>query len=179
MIAQEMRFSVKRSELAQIRARIIKAGGELVVPRARQTSIIYDDSLRSVQVQDARLCLEAGKKYSISYERSLSRGGVRQGLVLGATVSSMEQMKKILQRIGFRPVSRYACYQTCWGVGLVRATLKEFSFGQFLEINGDAKAIIRTARELGFDIKNCINDSYESIYQSSARATATSEFAHA
>lgn len=164
MIAQELKFNICGGDLGRIRKQMKELGGEQIGPRQRQMNIVYDDPAGSVQVQDARLCLRSGRNYSISYERAISKRGVRQGLVLGTAVASLEQMKKILARIGFQPISRYACYQVSWEIGLSTVSIREFDFGVYFELVGDIQQITRLAQRFGFAVRDSITASYDELY---------------
>jgi adenylate cyclase class IV len=167
MIEKELKFAIDKKDLAKLRTDLRKSGGALATPRTRETNIVYDDEAGSFQVQDARLCLQSGSNYSISYERALSRRGVRQDLVLGTNVASMAQMKKILLRIGLRPVSSYQGYRTNWNVGCSRVSLCEFPFGTYVEVTGETHYILKQAQKLGFRIEQNIMDSYDDLYRRS------------
>ena len=165
MIAKELKFALKREQACSIKESVRKVGGILIYPRTREMNTAYDDSAGSVQVQDARLSLQSGPNYSLSYERALSRGSVRQDLVLATKVGSMAEMKKILRRIGFRPVTNYVRHRTTWEIGSAKVSLCEFLFGTYLEIVGETQQLLRLAERFGFAMKDSITASYDDLYR--------------
>ena len=160
-----MKFLVSKPAVCSLKNSIKKFGGILIYPRTREVHTIYDDGAGSVQVQHARLCLRSGANYSLSYERALSRHGVCQDLVLDTKVGSMAEMKKILLRIGFRPISNYVRHQTSWELGALKVSLCEFLFGTYLEIVGETQHMLHLAEKLGLTVKDSITASYEDLYR--------------
>ena len=174
MIEKELKFALGRDAACSLKNNSKSFGGILMYRRTRECNTIYDDGAGSVQVQDARLCLQTGREYSISFERALSRRGVGQDLVLETKVGSLANMKKILRRIGFRPVSNYARYRTTWQVGGAKVSLCEFSFGTFLECNGEISQITKLAQKLGFALNEAVSASYEELHRRFSLAKLTS-----
>jgi adenylate cyclase class 2 len=72
----------------------------------------------------------------------------------------------IVERLGFEPLFRYEKYRTEYrqpaGGGM--ATLDETPIGVYLELEGAARWIDRTARQLGFAESQYITASYYGIY---------------
>lgn len=174
MVTTDLKFSIGKEQILAVKDSIKRLGGLLLTPRTHELHTIYDDGAGSVQVQDARLCLQSGVNHTISYERLLSRRGGRQDLVLGTTVASLAQMKKILSRIGFQPVSRYACYRTTWEVGSCKVSLCQFAFGIFIEVSGERAMITRLSSRLGFAAEQGLTESYDELYRQAHTSRPTS-----
>jgi adenylate cyclase class IV len=167
MIEKELKFLIDRKVAVSLKAEMKQSGGLLIYPRTREAYTVYDDDAGSLQVQDARLSLQSGANYSISYERAISKRGFRQGLVLATAVTSLAQMKKILMHAGFRPISRYSCYRTTWEIGSSKVSINEFTFGIFAEISGELQSINRLAQKFRFKPTECITASYDDLYRRS------------
>jgi adenylate cyclase class IV len=165
MIEREIKFSVSQESACSIKEKVQKIGGILVCPRTRELNTIYDDYTGSISGQRGRLCLQSGSNYSLSYERALSQQGVRQDLVLATKVGSMMEMKKILLRIGFRPVGTYVRHRTTWEVSGARISLCEFLFGTYLEVAGETKQLFRVIEKFGFALRDGITASYDELYR--------------
>lgn len=165
MIEKELKFAITEAEVRVIAGQIMKLGGVLYQPRTREVNTVYDDPVGSCQVQDARLCLQSGANYSLSYERAVCRKGIKQDLVLATRVGSIAQMKKILERIGFKPVSTYVGHRTAWRVGGSQVAIHEFTFGRFLEITGEVHHITKLAQKFGFEIQSNIMATYDDLYR--------------
>ncbi len=165
MIAKELKFLISKPAACSFRDAIKKLGGILIYPRTREVHTIYDDGAGSVGVQDARLYLQSGVNYSLSYERSLSRQGMRQDLVLATKVGSIEAMKKILRRIGFTPISNFVRHRTTWEIGATQISLCEFLFGTYLEITGETEHLLHLAERFGLALKDGITASYEDLHR--------------
>jgi adenylate cyclase class IV len=165
MIAKELKFSVNQESMCSIKEAVRKVGGILICPRTRELNTMYDDYTGTVGSQRGRLCLQSGANYSLSYERALSQQGVRQDLVLATKVGSMMEMKKILLRIGFRPVGTYARHRTTWDVGNAKVSLCEFLFGTYLEISGETEHLFKLVEKFGFALRDGITASYDELYR--------------
>jgi len=90
---------------------------------------------------------------------------MRQDMVLATKVDSMAVMKKILRRIGFRPVSKYARHHTTWEVGGTKVSISEFLFGTYLEISGEAEHMLHLMEKFGLTLKDSITAPYEELHR--------------
>jgi adenylate cyclase, class 2 len=94
----------------------------------------------------------------------VARHKTREELEL--VVTNAPTMGAIFERLGYRPVFRYDKYRTEYrqnrGTGL--ATLDETPVGIYVELEGTAAWIDRTARRMGFGERDYITASYARLY---------------
>lgn len=128
-------------------------------------------------VQDARLRLRSRSSTNssetiLSYKRPLVREGIKQEIEYETPIIQYSSIDKILQRIGFEPVTSYERYRTTWEYnhkdGLVHVDVDEFPFGNFVEIEGPTtKSIQKVASMLLLDTKQHLGEPYDTIYTQS------------
>jgi len=82
-------------------------------------------------------------------------------------VSHAGNARLIFERLGFRPVFRYQKYRTEYKQPSRSgtATLDETPIGVYLELEGQPRWIDRCARQLGFEEKDYITDSYGRLFR--------------
>jgi adenylate cyclase, class 2 len=86
------------------------------------------------------------------------------------TVSDFDEMINILSFIGYKPVQRYEKIRETCRMGSALICLDEMPYGNFIEIEGDAAAIRKTAESLGFEWKNRILTNYLAIFETLKQA---------
>ena len=103
---------------------------------------------------------------SVTYKGrpTIARHKSREELEL--TVSDGATMALIFERLGFCPAFRYEKYRTEFRQdrGAGTATLDETPVGLYLELEGSARWIDRTAKEMGFGEPDYITVSYARLY---------------
>jgi adenylate cyclase, class 2 len=80
------------------------------------------------------------------------------------TAGDAHKLAAIVQRLGFAPVFRYEKYRTEYALGAGHALLDETPIGVFLELEGPARWLDRSARLLGFGPSDYITASYGRLY---------------
>jgi adenylate cyclase, class 2 len=82
-------------------------------------------------------------------------------------VSNPEQMSTILGALGLHPTFRYEKFRTTYELPGIRGLKVEFDetpIGLFLELEGNASAIDRGARMLGYSRYDYVTESYGALY---------------
>ena len=161
MIEIELKFKLIGT-LKDFREKMI--GHYVVQPRTLETTMMYDNKELLMQKTDGRLRIRSGQIRTLSYKKPLTRKGIKQEIEYEVDVSSISQTKLILNSIGFQKVSGYTRHRTIWRIKGSKVFLDEFSFGNFVEIEGSKKEIKEIAKELWFDLKSNITKSYDGIY---------------
>lgn len=155
---------------AAARKLLRSAGFRVHIPRVFEVNVLYDfDGLR-LRTQGKILRLrEAGKIATLTFKgRSLvTRHKVREEAQ--TTLANPGAIRRVFQELNLRPVFRYEKYRTEFtrdgprdNRGVV--TLDETPIGSFLEIEGPARWIDRTAKQLGFTHDHYITSSYGALY---------------
>ncbi len=140
------------------------------VNSAYEITVMYDENKKLFE-KDARLRLRERidlktniKKTEISYKKPLTREGIKIEEEYETSVGSFEEMENIFANIGFTKVSSYERIRDTFKKGDMKITIDSFSFGDYLEVEGDIKEIQELAKELGFDIGGNITQSCDDIY---------------
>ena len=81
-----------------------------------------------------RIKTEDGAKHKIEYETS---------------VTDVDAMEKIIERLGYRLTAVYEKRRKYWHLGEVEVVLDELPFGLYMEIEGTIEAIEKTEKKLG------------------------------
>ena len=99
-----------------------------------------------------------------------SRFKIREELEVN--LSRADQMIRILQALGFRPVFRYEKFRTTYtlpGIRNVKIEFDETPVGQFLELEGNMGAIDRASRLLGYSRSEYMTLTYGELYIADCR----------
>ena len=148
------------------RKAVRRAGFHVHIPRVLEVNILYDFQDLRLRSQGKVLRLrEAGKVSTLTFKgRSKdARHKVREEVE--TTVERGGAVDRVFQELHLKPVFRYEKYRTeftCDTRGVV--TLDETPIGTFLEIEGPARWIDRTAKQLGFNSADYITLSYGALY---------------
>lgn len=135
------------------------------MPRTRETTVMYDNKEEFMLKSDGRLRVRTNRKSYLSYKKPLTRKGIKEETEFETEIDNTQQITFILKEIGYYPVSGYARHRTIWKRNNIKIFLDEFSFGDFIEIEGGKIEIKKLASMLGFDIKNNITKSYDGMYR--------------
>ena len=147
---------------------LLAAGFRVSRPRIFEANTVFDTlelSLR--QAANLLRVREAGGTATVTYKGPPLTGRHKSREELEVEVTDAAAMAGILSRLGFQPTWRYEKYRTEFrqprraGV----AMLDETPIGVYLELEGTAPWIDRTARHLGFRETGYITGSYGSLYR--------------
>jgi predicted adenylyl cyclase CyaB len=90
-----------------------------------------------------------------------------------AETSEPEQMVKMLERIGLRRAFRYQKYRTVYNLTLdesrLEITFDETPMGNFIEIEGDERGVLRALERAGFSASDIIRESYPELQAARCR----------
>jgi adenylate cyclase class 2 len=161
----EIKLAVPDAKFAR---RLLRATGFRVsLPRVFEANTVFDTPRRSLRKAAALLRVrQAGGTNTLTYKgRPLAvRHKSREELEL--KISDAGAMAAVLARLGFKPAFRYQKYRTEFRQprrsGVIM--LDETPIGIFLELEGTAHWIDRTARKLGFEESHYITASYGRLY---------------
>jgi adenylate cyclase class 2 len=152
---------------AGARKLIREAGFRVHVPRVFEANVLYDFADLRLRGQGKITRLrEAGKVNTLTYKGKGTEGRHKVREELETKLENAAVMARIFQELGLQPVFRYEKYRTEFAADKGRGviTLDETPIGTFLEIEGSARWIDRTAKQLGFDPDDYITASYGVLY---------------
>lgn len=163
MIEIELKFEIK--DLAGIRDKLGNIKTKEVRTRTHELSVMYDNAEGLMEKTDGRIRLrQSGEQVEFCYKKPLTREGIKKEIEYEVSVSSFSEMEKILQEMGFVPVSSYERYRTEYALEKVKITLDEYPFATFVELEGEEKKIKELAEKLGFELKDNLTDSCDTLF---------------
>jgi len=149
-------------------------GYRVTVPRTLQVDQVFDFSDGALRESGRLLRLRLEKAPSensaaiLTYKGPVLSAGLHKSREeLETSVADGGTLDKVLERLGFVPSFRYEKYRTTFQAsgepGLV--ALDETPIGVFLELEGPAYWIDRTALQLGFGPRDYVTASYSALYR--------------
>lgn len=165
MVEVELKFEIAPTIKTLLPARLKRLGFKKFQDHVFEKTVMYDNNDHLMQTSDGRLRLRSnGKTVELSYKKPLSRKGIKREIEYETEVADQTMMEKILKAAGFHPTTSYERYRTLWIKNNIKVTIDEYPFATFLEIEGDQSTIKQVAVELGFDLKNNLTDSCDTLF---------------
>ncbi len=136
-------------------------------PRVFESNVLYDTPDGALRRRNQLVRVRrVGDDAILTFKSADLPGKHKRREELETHVADGAVIELILDRLGFRPAFRYEKYRSEYrregDVGVV--TLDETPIGVFLEIEGPAEWIDKTARELGFSETDYVLISYAALY---------------
>jgi adenylate cyclase class 2 len=161
----EVEIKLAVSGFAEIVPRLPHAGFKLERERTFEANMVFDTAAATLVNQGRLLRLrEYGGESWLTFKGRANgeKHKIREEIETG--VSDHAAMQAILERLGYRPIFRYEKYRTQYSDGIGHILLDETPIGRFLELEGTAPWIDRTAKALGFEERDYITKSYGRLY---------------
>lgn len=144
-------------------------GFRLRSSRQFESNSLYDTSDQTLRGNGVILRLrQSGEKSVITWKGPAEDGPFKSRAELETGVDSLDMMRQILERLGYRQSFRYEKFRTEYveavdpEAGVL--TIDETPIGNFLELEGSSDWIDRKAQALGFSRKDYILSSYGKLY---------------
>jgi len=163
MIEIELKFEIENTERI---IQTLKEGG-FVSKRERtyEKTVMYDNPTNLMQVTDGRVRVrQSGDRVEFSYKIPITRSGIKQELEHEVVVSNFSELEKILEKMEFTPTTSYERYRTELEKDGMKATIDDYPFATFLELEGPEDKIKTAAEGLGFDLKDNLTDSCDTLF---------------
>ena len=136
-------------------------------PRIFEANTLFDTQAGQLRNSNMMLRLrQAGSRAAITWKGKAIEGPHKSRPELETEIGSFDMTSQILSRLGFTPVFRYEKYRTEFRIddsGIV--TFDETPIGDFLELEGKAQWIDRTAGLLGFSPSDYRLESYGELFE--------------
>ena len=165
-IETEIKLSV--ADAAAGRARLRRGGFRITRSKVFEANTVFDTPQGTLHGAGCLLRVrQAGRKATLTYKGPAEANSKHKSREeLEVEVGGAAVVAAIVERLGFEPMFRYEKYRTEYrqpgGGGL--ATLDETPIGVYLELEGPADWIDRTASQLGFVESEYIVASYAQLY---------------
>jgi len=163
----ETEIKLRLVRAAAIRRLLGRLGFEVAKPRVFEINLVFDTSSGALQREQKLLRLRQARGVNtMTFKGPPVKSRHKSREEVESEFADMASMRRILEGLGFLPVFRYEKYRTEYqgasrgGVVMLDRT----PIGDFLELEGGARWIDRTARALGFSPADYITVSYGRLY---------------
>ena len=169
----EIKFVVKD---ARALARDLKnAGFKRITPSTHEMNTLYDLPGQKLRKRGELLRLRKfGEKWILTHKAKEKSARHKSRIERETPVDNGDQMDEILRALGYEPNFRYEKYRAEWSDGTGHVVVDETPIGNFGEIEGPPRWIDSTARQLGLDRRDYINQTYAPLFFEWKRRTRSS-----
>jgi len=153
---------------AKGRALLRRHGFTIISPRVFEQNLILDDERNTLREREMLLRVRAaGKVFTCTFKGPEIPGRHKRREELEFRVGDLESCLAVLAALGYPVACRYEKYRTEFARGNEpgHVTIDETPIGVFMELEGPARWIDRTAKVLGFTRAAYITDSYRTLYE--------------
>jgi adenylate cyclase, class 2 len=164
---RETEIKLPVAAAAVVRRLLRCAGFRVSKPRALETNTVLDTSDRSLLRAGSLLRVRSVRGEGVlTYKGPVDNGRHKSRQEIETHLDDPEAALRILTHLEFQSAFRYQKYRTEFKRIGSRGTimLDETPIGAYLELEGSAGWIDRTARELGFSPSDYITASYGRLY---------------
>lgn len=155
------------ADLAQFRHHLLAAGAEQHKPRLFERNVRFDTPEETLRSHLQLLRLREDDRVRLTFkgpaDNSRSEAKVREEIEV--EVGDFAPMKAILQKVGFVPHQVYEKYRETFRLGEVEVVLDELPFGNFVELEGEERAIRVATESLGLAWEERILINYLGLWQ--------------
>lgn len=172
MIETEVKIPIRQSPV-DARRLIESHGYVLIAPRTLEADRLFDRGDSELKSADQLLRLRrSGSVSTVTYKGPANRQRYKSREEIEFDVSDPAAFELVLDRLGYTPRFRYEKFRTKFSspaeTGIV--TIDETPIGVFLELEGEAAWIDRTAARLGFQPAEYCTVSYAALYREYLRS---------
>jgi adenylate cyclase class 2 len=164
-MANEIEIKFRVDNVRALTRRLRASGFKEVTKRTHEDNILYDLPGQQLRKRGELLRLRKyGNTWLLTHKAKgkMTRHKTRVETQTG--VEDGEQLRKILEALGYVPSFRYEKFRAEWSDGKGHVVMDETPIGFFGEIEGPARWIDRTAASLGIDRDSYITDTYAGLF---------------
>jgi adenylate cyclase class 2 len=160
----EVKFYI--SNLEEMETKLNRFDAEMLRHRSQEYNLRFDtpngDLARSIRV----LRLRQDNETHLTYKGpGIIRDGIRYREEIEVEVSSFEDMRSIIEALGYQVSIIYEKYRCVFALDNVLVTLDEMPYGNFIEIEGpDSDSIRIVSEKLGLDWSKNVPFSYIQLF---------------
>jgi len=157
-----------KTAVTRARALLRRHGFAVTTPRVFERNLVLDDDKQSLRERDMLLRVRgAGKITTCTFKGPETPGRHKSREEREFRASDLESCVAFFTALGFPEAFRYEKYRTEFARPREpgHVTLDETPIGVFMELEGPARWIDRTAKALGFPVAAYITDSYGKLYE--------------
>ena len=150
--------------LADIRLRVLTAGGHLISPRHLERNERYDSSDGRLSASGEVLRLRIAESVVLAHKASLGSPEQRREVEMEALDAA--SARSFLQALGYHVILVYEKYREVFGFEDGQVMLDELPFGCFVEVEGSSAESLRAASSrLGLDWARRVPSSYAELFE--------------
>jgi adenylate cyclase class 2 len=169
---QEIEIKFRVIDARALTRRLRAAKFRLVTPRTHEMNILYDLPRQVLRKRGELLRLrEFGKQWVLTHKSKGKVGRHKTRVELETKVKDGHKMDAILHALGYRPSFRYEKFRAEWSDGRGHVVLDTTPIGDFGEIEGPARWIDQTAKQLGIRREDYLTDTYAGLFFAWKRRT--------
>ncbi len=165
---EEIEVKIAVESAARTRARLRAAGFRVHKPRVFEQNIVLDDAAGSLKSRHLLLRVRtAGKLVTCTFKGQEIAGPHKRREEREFHPDNLEECMAVFNGLGYMPSLRYEKYRTEFARDREpgHAVVDETPIGVFMELEGPARWIDKTARELGFSRDDYILLSYTRLFE--------------
>lgn len=169
---QEVEIKFQVPDLKSLEKKLKQLGYKCETPSTHEVNTLYDLPGQKLRKKGEILRLRKyGVKWKLTHKSKGKAGRHKSRAEAETALTDGTQMDGILRSLGYTPSFTYEKYRAEWSDGEGQIVLDHTPIGDIAEIEGKARWIDRTARELGVDSKNYITKSYGELFLDWKRST--------
>jgi adenylate cyclase, class 2 len=169
---KEIEIKFRVTDARALARRLRAAKFRLVTPPTHEMNTLYDLPGQPLRKRGDLLRLRKyGEQWVLTHKSKGTAGRHKTRVELETKVENGPKMDVILHALGFHPSFRYEKFRAEWSDGRGHVVLDETPIGDFGEIEGPARWIDRTAKQLGIRPEDYLTDTYAGLFFAWKRRT--------
>lgn len=149
--------------LADVRRRVLAAGGRLVSPRHLERNERFDTPEGRLSAAGEVLRLRIGERVLLTHKVPLQTPERRREIEVEA--DNAPAARALLQALGYRVIVIYEKYREVFTLDSDQVMLDELPYGSFVEVEGSTEEAVASAgRRLGLDWARRVPSSYVELF---------------
>jgi adenylate cyclase class 2 len=171
---KEIEIKFRIQDMRALRRRLRAAGFRCVTPRTHEYNTLYDLPGQVLRRRGELLRLRKyGNKWILTHKAKGSVGRHKSRVETETEVGDGKALDHILTALGFRPTFVYEKFRAEWTDGKGLIVLDQTPLGYIGEIEGPARWIDATARNLAVDRSAYMTSTYADLFFDWKRKTKT------
>ena len=162
---KEVEIKFRVAEIQALERRLRAAKFRMVTPRTHEMNTLYDLPGQTLRKRGELLRLRKyGEQWVLTHKSKGKAGRHKTRVELETKAEDGLTMDAILHALGYRPSFRYEKFRAEWSDGRGHLVVDKTPIGNFGEIEGPARWIDQTAKQLGIRIEDYLTDTYAGLF---------------
>lgn len=170
----ETEVKIKINTFDEIKNKLLNLNAELYKKRALETDEYFDKKAilkktgKVLRLRDNSILTYKGaeqNKQTNKKHKKKMKETMKVREEIEVMVDNAENLKKILEKIGFSIVARKEKYREAYVLNLTKICIDETPIGNYIEIEGTKEGVKQIASALGFSEKQFIKKSYSTLWE--------------